>query len=131
MQDLVFVNYNQALKARYDLRDTIDPIALNFIDDSNEWLLGEMDNENADDDLVFDDDNLTWGDVARAAGVSEPRTYTRNRARISCDQTPSSSRPMATLLEDEEEEEMEGYKSSNEEEDIDLDAEEDETPNEF
>ncbi|RVW36962.1 hypothetical protein CK203_103677 [Vitis vinifera] len=36
-----------------------------------------MENEdshgNAKYDFVFDDDNLTWGDVARAAGVEEAR----------------------------------------------------------
>ena len=31
----------------------------------------------AQDDFVFDDDNLTWGDVARAAGAEEARFDTR------------------------------------------------------
>ena len=26
----------------------------------------------AQDDFVFDDDNLTWGEVARATGADEP-----------------------------------------------------------
>ena len=44
---------------RYDERDTIDPIALQEIDESKEWLLRRMDDEDsydhvdAQDDLVF------------------------------------------------------------------------------
>ena len=42
----------------------IDPITLNDIDYSNEWLLGELEGEEADNDLVFDDDDdLNWLDV--------------------------------------------------------------------
>ena len=46
----------------------IDPIALNDIDDSNEWLLGELEGEEAGNDLVFDDDDLNWLDVAESSG---------------------------------------------------------------
>ena len=44
------------------MRNIIDPISLNDIDNSNEWLIGEMgaNTSDAEDDLVFDDDNLTW-----------------------------------------------------------------------
>ena len=48
------------MKARYDKRDVIDPISLDEIDKSNEWLLGEMGAEpsmNVEDELVFDDDD--------------------------------------------------------------------------
>ena len=66
---MVFVKYNQALKARYDKRDVIDPISLKDIDESNEWLVGKMGevNEDAENEEVFVDNNsigLTWGDVA-------------------------------------------------------------------
>ena len=44
----------------------IDPIALNDTDDSNEWLLGELEGQEAGNDLVFDDDDLNWLDVAEA-----------------------------------------------------------------
>src|SRR3954471_19603068 len=73
MTALVFVKYNRALKHRYVLRDQIDPISLNDIDDSNEWLLGRMDSEeDGDGDLVFDDgDSLLWEDVARASGAQK------------------------------------------------------------
>ena len=48
------------MKAQYDKHDVIDPISLDDIDESNEWLLGEMGAEssmNVEDELVFDDDN--------------------------------------------------------------------------
>ncbi|KAK4283950.1 hypothetical protein QN277_000847 [Acacia crassicarpa] len=151
LQDLVFVKYNQALKERFDCRDVIDPILLNDIDDSNEWLVGEMggDEEVAEDELVFEDDNLTWGAVADIVGAGEPRTYTRQQSRLKNKQivtsTPTStSRPSTssggkhTMEEEEEEandeesdsEEEEIYKSSsgesnNDEEDLDEDFMED------
>ncbi|RVW79581.1 hypothetical protein CK203_051710 [Vitis vinifera] len=37
----------------------------------------------AQDGFVFDDDNLTWGDVARATGAEEVRFDTRARANLS------------------------------------------------
>ncbi|XP_050264150.1 uncharacterized protein LOC126708400 [Quercus robur] len=36
LNDLVFVKYNQKMKARYDKRDVTDPISLDDIDESNE-----------------------------------------------------------------------------------------------
>ncbi|RVX07563.1 hypothetical protein CK203_025156 [Vitis vinifera] len=48
---------------------------------------GRMENEDshggAQDNFAFDDDNLTWGDVARATGVEEARFDTRARAKAS------------------------------------------------
>ena len=63
-----------------------------------------MENEdshgNAKDDFVFDDDNLTWGDVARAAEVEEARFDTRFRASSSIIPPPrriaSSSRILSS-----------------------------------
>ncbi|KAL6335945.1 hypothetical protein AAG906_003570 [Vitis piasezkii] len=64
----IFEDYNRALKRRYNECNTIDPISLKDIDNSNEWLIGRMEDEDshggAQDDFVFDDDNLTWDDVA-------------------------------------------------------------------
>ena len=57
------------MKARYDKCDVIDPISLDDIDESNEWLLGKIGIEpsmDAEDMLVDDDDGLIWGAVARA-----------------------------------------------------------------
>ena len=82
----MYIKYNRALKKRYDERDTIDLIILKEIDESNGRLIGRMDDEDshdhvdAQDDLVFDDDNLTRGDVARASEADEPRFDTRARA---------------------------------------------------
>ncbi|RVW26820.1 hypothetical protein CK203_116641 [Vitis vinifera] len=107
LNDLVYIKYNRALKRRYNERNTIDPISLKDIDDSNEWLIGRMEDEDshggAQDDFVFDDDNLTWGDVARAAGAEEARFDTRARARASSSIIPptrgiaSSSRTLPSI----------------------------------
>ncbi|RVW36052.1 hypothetical protein CK203_117295 [Vitis vinifera] len=143
----IFENYNRALKRRYNERNTIDPISLKDIDDSNEWLIGRMEDEDshggAQDDFVFDDDNLTWGDVARAAGAEEARFDTRARARASSSIIPptrgiaSSSRtlPSHSLIDEDEdgdmvdsadEEDGEGYKcgDGNDDDDDFVDLEE-------
>lgn len=100
LNDLVFIKYNQKLKARYDSRNVIDPICLDDLDDCNEWLTGgDVENVNAEQEFVFDeDDGLTWGDVANASGINEPRQHTRQA-------TASSSRSR-TLLFDESDEEV-------------------------
>lgn len=111
MQDLVFIKCNQALKARYDCRDVIDPISLDEIADSNEWLAGEM--NDAKQESVFGDDNLTWGDVAAAAIAGQPRTYMTQARRES---TSISLSSRAREIEEEEahskETEDEGIESS-------------------
>ncbi|XP_025984520.1 uncharacterized protein [Glycine max] len=82
LQDLVYVKYNQALLDRFECHDVIDPIALNDINDNNEWLLGELEGEEAGNDLVFDDDDLNWLDVAEATGAGEPLQNTRSQTHI-------------------------------------------------
>ncbi|KAL5165834.1 Protein FAR1-RELATED SEQUENCE 5 [Glycine soja] len=83
LQDLVYVKYNQALLDRFECHDDIDPIALNDIDNNNEWLLGELEGEEAGNDLVFDDDDdLNWLDVAEATGTGEPLQNTRSQTQI-------------------------------------------------
>ncbi|RVW62502.1 hypothetical protein CK203_064010 [Vitis vinifera] len=147
LNDLVYIKYNRALKRRYNERNTIDPISLKDIDDSNEWLIGRMEDEDshggAQDDFVFDDDNLTWGDVARAVGAEEARFDTRARARASSSIIPitrgiaSSSRtlPSHSLIDEDEdggmvdsadEEDGEGYKcgDGNDDDDDFVDLEE-------
>ncbi|XP_028092781.1 serine/threonine-protein kinase SRK2I-like isoform X5 [Camellia sinensis] len=58
LNDLVYVKYNRTLRFRYDMRNTLDPISLQNIDESNEWLLGRMDGESDEDnEPVFDDDD--------------------------------------------------------------------------
>ncbi|KAH7658191.1 Ribonuclease H-like protein [Dioscorea alata] len=72
-QHAIYVKYNQKLKERYDGKKVVDPISLGDIDDSNEWLTGKMgaNLDEAEDDLVFEDDELTWGVVASATAVKE------------------------------------------------------------
>ena len=50
LNDLMFVKYNRVLKRRYDMWDTIDPISLSNIDESNEWLRGMLDGESDEDE---------------------------------------------------------------------------------
>ncbi|GER42567.1 hAT transposon superfamily [Striga asiatica] len=85
LNDLVYVKYNRALRLRYDGRDRIDPILLNEIKESNEWLLGKMEGESDgdDDDLVFEGEDLTWDAVAKASGAEEPTYRTREKAQSS------------------------------------------------
>ncbi|KAK4429131.1 hypothetical protein Salat_1213300 [Sesamum alatum] len=95
LNDLVYIKYNRALRRQYDARDTIDPIALDEIDYCNEWMQGRL-NTNSDDDeknaRVFEDDDLTWGDVARAAGVDEDTYAFRPRSSKNITSKASSSK---------------------------------------
>ncbi|XP_059629981.1 uncharacterized protein LOC132272936 [Cornus florida] len=121
LNDLVFIKYNRALKRRYNMRDRIDPILLNDIDDSNEWLVGVMDEDvDAENELVFEDNSLTWGAVARATGVGDSSHNLRSRSapRATKKTTPSCSSSLRIIDDDEanseeteEEEDAEGYKS--------------------
>ncbi|RWR92244.1 hypothetical protein CKAN_02145300 [Cinnamomum micranthum f. kanehirae] len=128
LNDLVFVKYNRALKRRYDMRDILDPISLKNIDESNEWLLGRMDRElDEDDEFVFDDDILIWGDVATASGVGESSQRTRATSTSRARATPRVTRSSSVLqLVDEEEseetdeEDVDGYKSNDKGQDYDL-----------
>ncbi|KAF6141065.1 hypothetical protein GIB67_006510 [Kingdonia uniflora] len=49
-----------------------DPISLSDNDEANEWLIGlTLEDQRAEDELVFQNDSLTWGDVARSSGADE------------------------------------------------------------
>ena len=56
---------------------------IHLIDDSIEWLTRRVEEDEIDeiveDDLVFEDDILTWGSVARASGVNKERFNLRSR----------------------------------------------------
>ena len=117
LNDLVYIKYNRALKRGYNERNTIDPISLKNIGDSNEWLIGRMKDEDSHGgDFVFDDDNLTWDDVARAIGAEEARFDTRARARTRASSSiipptrriASSSRtlPSHSLIDEDEDGDM-------------------------
>ena len=80
------------------------------------------DHVDAQDHLMFDDDNLTWGDVSRASEGEEPRFDTRARAsssRLSSSRgndTTSSSRPMPSLSLIDEDEEIDYWGNEEDEE---------------
>ncbi|GKV34247.1 hypothetical protein SLEP1_g42637 [Rubroshorea leprosula] len=78
--------------------DEIDPIVLNEIDFDNEWLVGESGEvEDVHNDSVFENDNLTWGDVKRASGAREIRTYTRGQAKRNATAALTSQVPTLTF----------------------------------
>ena len=58
---MVFIKYNRVLRHQFIKNDTMDPILLEDIDESNEWLLGSMEDDNSSDEVeyVFGDDDLT------------------------------------------------------------------------
>ncbi|KAL4288400.1 hypothetical protein AHAS_Ahas19G0282400 [Arachis hypogaea] len=141
MESLVFIKYNQQLIERYNLKDEVDPIALNDIDECNEWLVGEIgtatfrddDNMDEDADLVHQDDNtLSWNLVFEAMGGHEPTTHTRRQqhrkrkepatARGGAKGGPSGSKASkkgkgkAVIVEEEEEPEFEDEEDSENEE---------------
>ncbi|XP_073138424.1 uncharacterized protein [Henckelia pumila] len=147
LNDLVYIKYNRALRRRYVMRDMIDPISLSEIDDSNEWLLGKLDDgdsANEDNDFVFEDDDLRWSDVAQAAGVGESaygfRSRNASRSKGASSSSISAKRKQSLartrLVEEEElnidheteeEEDTDGYKSSDGAEDVDLENEDDDS----
>ncbi|KAL0320370.1 UNVERIFIED_CONTAM: hypothetical protein Sradi_5298500 [Sesamum radiatum] len=132
------VKYNRALRRRYDARDTIDPIALDDIDESNEWLLGRLNLSEEDGDeenaRVFEGDDLTWGDVVRAFGVDEDAyTFRPRHSKVEKNTTSKASSSKATKkastsskfttnrhLIDEDEEEEEINFDDTDEEDLDC-----------
>ncbi|XP_020265760.1 uncharacterized protein LOC109841258 [Asparagus officinalis] len=109
LQDLVYCKYNQALKERFDCMDIVDPIKLTDIDKSNEWLLGQFgEGNNAENDLVDEEDDLRWGVVGEATGVEENwgptlRSTATARVRGSSSGIASSSRRSEPDSEDEDE----------------------------
>ncbi|GFY87437.1 hAT dimerization domain-containing protein [Actinidia rufa] len=127
-EDIFKIIDHRALKRRYDMRDTIDPISLSNIDESNEWLYGSLDGESdEDEELVFEDDTLTWGAVARASGVGESSKQTRTTtSRVRSKGSTSISNTIHLIDEEdtsseETEEDAEEYKSNGEDdEDVDL-----------
>ena len=72
-----------------------------------------------EDDLVFDDDILTWGSVARASGVKEERFKLRSRMWPLGQATGSSSSSQHAPHDGDEddEENIEGYKSCDDNDD--------------
>ena len=116
---MVYSKYKRDLMRRFDERDTIDPISLKEIDECNEWMIGRVEEElDAADDLVFEDDDLTWGDVALASGVEEPTRPTRASTSTPTSTSRAAKGKQASLCIVEEEEEEREVETSEEEEDI-------------
>lgn len=110
---MVYVKYNRALKRRFDARDVQDPIALDVIDDCNEWLLGKsLDDDDVDPNYVHEGEDLSWDDVCIASGVEEPlyrtRRLTRNMNTSKSSERASSSSTLQDEDDEEEEREFEG-----------------------
>ncbi|KAE8695418.1 putative CCCH-type zinc finger family protein [Hibiscus syriacus] len=71
-----------AMKDEHYKTDTIDHVLLKDINESNERLLGRMEDDSENkDDFVFDDDDLTWSQVNRVAGTHNP-SYLTSASRI-------------------------------------------------
>ncbi|KAK9715805.1 hypothetical protein RND81_06G190600 [Saponaria officinalis] len=90
LNKMVYVKCNRSLARRCKRSDTSDPILLDEIDESNEWLIGKM-QEDDGDEVVFEDEDLTWSVVARALGVDESTYFTRS-SRIRQNDESGSSR---------------------------------------
>ncbi|XP_076897798.1 uncharacterized protein LOC143551207 [Bidens hawaiensis] len=70
LADMVYVKCNRALERRHGSVRTVDPILLHDIDESSEWLIGRMEDDVEDDDLVFIGDDLTFSNVGRVSKVT-------------------------------------------------------------
>ena len=135
---MVFVKYNQDLKERFGSADLVDPILLNDIDYSNEWLVGETGGDGGAEEKVLNDDTLTWEAVSDVIGAGKSLKHTRQQAKLKkVASRPSSSRGKEPILDEKdfehvetEEVEEEIYKSTsgesdNEEENVVEDIEDD------
>ncbi|KAL4586316.1 hypothetical protein LXL04_010952 [Taraxacum kok-saghyz] len=76
LNDMVYVKFNRALHRRSKREANLGPVLLDEIDESNEWLMGEME-EDIDGNRVFEGEDLTWDLVEEASGVNEPVFQTR------------------------------------------------------
>ncbi|XP_019155165.1 PREDICTED: uncharacterized protein LOC109152037 [Ipomoea nil] len=108
LNDLVFIKYNRALRRRWEMRDTIDPICLDQIDFANEWLTGIP--EDANEELVFGDgDSLTWGEIAKFSGANETpyslRRASKGKEKVGSSTSRSKEKEKVNEDEDEEDEE--------------------------
>ncbi|XLV01044.1 hypothetical protein S245_015381, partial [Arachis hypogaea] len=73
----------------YNLKDEVDPIELNDIDECNEWLVGEIGtatfrDDSVDDDADFvhqDDNTLSWNLLFEAMEGHDPITNTRRQQK--------------------------------------------------
>ncbi|PHT88132.1 hypothetical protein T459_10238 [Capsicum annuum] len=114
LNDLVYIKYNRTMARCYDIRDAIDPIMLENIEDANEWLL--VGPEDQEDELVFEEGDLNWGTVAMTVGADDDIVYDlrrKSRSR-SFDKGKATSSSQTWVLVDEESEEEEDEGQYNE-----------------
>ncbi|KAI8563853.1 hypothetical protein RHMOL_Rhmol03G0141500 [Rhododendron molle] len=107
-------------------RRKFDPISLKNIDESNEWLIGKLENE-----LVFDGEDLDWNLVAEASGVEQPSKVTKltqkptnskkhSKASSFCVDDWEEEEFDDTVSDEGEEEDVDRYQSNDDEEDEDI-----------
>lgn len=87
------LKYNQQLAHRYNIRDEIDPITLNDNDECNEWLVGQVDDDN---DLVHADDPHLIEMYTRRKTSSKKRKQPSSGGIISGAAQASKKGPAAT-----------------------------------
>ncbi|KAF8413307.1 hypothetical protein HHK36_001285 [Tetracentron sinense] len=98
LNDLVYVHYNQKLVERFKARNSLDPITLRDINDCNEWLIGSMQEQ-----LVYEEDDLTWDQVAEASVANEHRVWL-TRSRLQSLQRGVDDEPLSDETESDGEE---------------------------
>ncbi|KAH1233221.1 DNA gyrase subunit A, chloroplastic/mitochondrial [Glycine max] len=121
-----FEHIHSKKRNHFECHDVIDPIALNDTDDSNEWLLGELEGQEAGNDLM----------LLRQLGAGEPLKNTRSQTQINktaaaLTPTNEKGKKVVEVKEENEDEGEEEYNSNASDsdgfqEDNDLDLEEDE-----
>ncbi|XP_019172473.1 PREDICTED: uncharacterized protein LOC109167856 [Ipomoea nil] len=102
LNDLVFIKYNRALRRRWEMQDTIDPISLDQIDFANEWLTGIPEDAN---ELVFGDgDDLTCGDIVKFSGANETpyslRHGSKGKEKVGCSNSRSKGKGKEKVSQD-------------------------------
>ncbi|XP_075473332.1 uncharacterized protein LOC142504339 [Primulina tabacum] len=102
LNDLVYIKYNRALRRRYDMHDTIDPISLVDIDDSNECWTSIW----VDEDAYNFRSRSTSSTKEAVASTSTLNTYKR-RSTINRNNNEEDEE----IDFGENDEESEGYKS--------------------
>ena len=72
LNDMVYVKFNRAFHRQHMKEGVADGIMLEEVDDSNEWLMGRMEEEGLDGD-----ESIPYDLVARCMGAYEPAYATR------------------------------------------------------
>ncbi|XP_076955044.1 uncharacterized protein LOC143629738 [Bidens hawaiensis] len=101
---------NCALKRRYQRADTIEPILLNDIDESNEWVMGCMDEENEErdaTDCMNDESNECVNE--EAIGALESAYSTRSIGKNVTTSSSTAPNPRLQLIDENDEDIEEEY----------------------